>query len=90
MAQKKLPTIVVQVTGGIVRCINSSIPVRVLILDTDTDGADSDRIMAVNGGSAFVHDYELTGPARVSGGLISDGIDADFVAYVADEVGAAL
>ncbi len=89
MAQKKLPTIVVQVTGGIVSCVNSSIPVRLLVLDADTDGGDRDRIMEVNGSNAYVHDYMLTGPALVSGGLISDGIEADFVADVAGQVDAA-
>ncbi len=83
---QKVPTIVIQINGGVVNCVNADVPVRVIILDQDTEGADDDCIMDVNGGEAVVYDYVITKPAEASNGFTSNGIEADFAAYIAEQV----
>ena len=85
----KIPTAVIQINGGAVNCANADTPVRVIVLDGDTEGGDGDRIMEVNGGEAYVHDFMLTEPAESANGGIGDGIEADFVAYIVGQVDAA-
>ena len=86
---EKTLTIVIQMNGGVINCVNADAPVRVIILDEDTEGGEEERIMEVNGSEAYVHDYVLTKPAHAANGGIDDGIEADFVAYIAKQVDAA-
>lgn len=88
-SNKRIPTIVIQINGGLITCVNADMPVRVIILDEDTEGGDTDRIMEVNGGEAYVYDYVLTELAHAANGGIDDGIEADFVAYITKQVDAA-
>lgn len=71
-----LPAVVIEIEGGMVNCVRTSVPARVVVLDEDTEGADADRLQAVNGTEVFVHDYTLT----EFGGQGLDGVDPDFVA----------
>jgi hypothetical protein len=54
--------IVVQVEGGVVQniCSNSPVPIKVYIVDYDTDGADLDELMTTSDGDEFVGHLEET------------------------------
>jgi len=48
--------IVIQVEGGVVQniCSNSPVPIKVYIVDYDTEGADLDELMTTSDGDKFV------------------------------------
>ena len=48
--------IVIQVEGGVVQdiCSNSPVPIKVYIVDYDTEGADLDKLMTTSNGDVFV------------------------------------
>ena len=52
--------IVIQVEGGVVQdiCSNSEVPIRVYIVDYDTEGADCDELMTTSDGDEFVGHLE--------------------------------
>lgn len=78
VADPEVPAVVVEVEGGLVQCVRSSAPVRVVILDADTEGGDADRIHEVNGEDTYVHDYALN---KFEGDGY-DGVAPEFVADV--------
>ena len=41
------PKVVVMMEGGVIHDILSSVPMEVLVLDADTEGADEDRIQEI-------------------------------------------
>lgn len=41
---ERAPRLVVHVRDGMITCIDSEIPLDVLVVDFDTDGADEDRL----------------------------------------------
>jgi len=53
------PVVVLKINGGVINETLSSRPVRVLVLDEDTEGADEDRIAEVQGEEVYVHDFEI-------------------------------
>lgn len=69
-----LPVAVVEVKGGMVECIRASVPMRVVVLDADTEGGDSDQISEVFGEEMYVSDHTLT------------DIDPDFVQCVIEQI----
>lgn len=90
LGQKRdMPTIIINVSGGIITEVKTTTPVRVLILDSDIEGADEDRVINVDGDNFFVHDFkissanELFDPERVKNieaqvdGAIGNTQDAD-------------
>ena len=48
--------IVIQVEGGVVQdiCSNSAVPIKVYIVDYDTEGTDWDELMITSAGEEFV------------------------------------
>ena len=54
-----VPTLVLDINGGVINQIQSSEPVRVIVLDQDTEGGDPDNLMEVNGETLYVTDYLL-------------------------------
>lgn len=54
-----LPTVVVDIDSGAVHFVKANMPMRVLILDADTEGGDIDNIKTVNGEEVYVHDYTV-------------------------------
>ena len=48
--------IVIQVEGGVVQdiCSNSEVPIKVYIVDYDTEGADLDELTTTSDGDVFV------------------------------------
>ena len=52
--------IVIQVEGGVVQyiCSNSEVPIKVYIVDYDTEGADWDELMTTSDGDEFVGHLE--------------------------------
>lgn len=77
-----IPTVVMEVDGGAIHCVRSTGPVRVIVLDDDTEGGDSDRIHEINGSDVYVTDKLLLTLAQPGG----EGIAADFVADVVDQL----
>lgn len=67
--------VVLEINGGVINCVRSDAPVRVVLLDEDTEGGDQDRIADINGSEVYVHDYLLT--AEAEPGMF--GIDPAFV-----------
>lgn len=70
-----LPTAVLEVEGSVINCIRSNMQMRVVILDSDTEGGDEDNVMEVNGEEAYLTDRILTGQA----GPGHEGVDSEFV-----------
>lgn len=81
-AADELPAAVVEVNGGVVNRVRSSVPMRVVILDEDTEGGDAECILQVNGSEVYVHDMTLAKPAEPGLG----GVDPSFVADVLSQV----
>ena len=77
----ELPTVIVQVQGGIVNCLRSDGPVHIIILDSDVEGGDEDNISVVDGNEVYVSEYLLTEHTNTELG-VSDGIDVEFVESV--------
>ena len=52
--------IVIQVEGGVVQniCSNSPVPIKVYIVDYDTEGADLDELMTASDGDKYVGHLE--------------------------------
>ncbi|HCE7247036.1 TPA: hypothetical protein NHR53_005584 [Pseudomonas aeruginosa] len=74
-------TVVLEINGGVVNSVRSDRPVRVLILDEDCEGGDSENIQEVNGQEVYVSDFQLT--ALDAGG---NGIDPEFCRAVQDQI----
>lgn len=75
-------TVVVEMSGGVLNCVRSSAPVRVIFLDDDTEGGDGNCVREVNGRDVYVSEFCLH--AAASQGM--DGIDPKFVFDVVDQV----
>ncbi|MDE3022619.1 MAG: hypothetical protein KGI54_12295 [Pseudomonadota bacterium] len=80
--QSELPVVVIEMNGGIINCVRSSVPMRVIFLDSDTEGGDGDRIKTVNGETVYVSDCTLSEQGEPG----FDGINQDFVHAVCDEL----
>lgn len=74
-----LPTVVLEVNGGIINCIRSDAPVHIVVLDQDTEGGDEDQIKVVGDEEYYVSEWLLTTEADIG----MDGID---LAYVEDVI----
>lgn len=55
----KMPTIVLDVEGGVVQDVNSDMPARVIILDGDTEGG-GEQVREIDGEEVYVSEYILT------------------------------
>lgn len=51
------PAVVIEVEGGMVQSVKSTTPVRVIVLDADTQTADERSLMKVNGITRIFEDY---------------------------------
>lgn len=69
------PTIVITVEGGVVQDISVSHQACVVVIDRDTQGADRDELIMVDGESAFAHKMDY---------LPSDATDAWIKQVLAD------
>lgn len=58
--QVQTPTVVVSMDGSAVHDVRSSGPVRVILLDSDVDGADGERVCTINGEDVYVHDHDIS------------------------------
>lgn len=77
-----LPTIVLEVSGGLIRCIRSDAPVHIVILDDDTEGGDPAQIKEVDGEDVYVAEYLIT--EETEPGM--DGIDPEYVENVINQI----
>lgn len=85
MDEPSAPAVVIEINGGMVNCVRASVPMRVVVLDEDTEGGDAASILEVNGEDAYVHDHALA----TFGGAGQDGVDPYFVAGVIEQIDAA-
>jgi hypothetical protein len=81
-----VPTVVLEINGGVLNCARASEPVRLVVLDEDAEGGDSERIKEINGEGVYVTDYRLA--KVVTGGF--NGVDPGFVANVIEQLDVAL
>lgn len=70
---ERLPTAVLEVDGGVINSVRSTIPMRVVVLDADTEGGDDENIAQVNGEDVYVFDEILSGHVDLG------GVDPEFV-----------
>lgn len=78
-----VPTVVLNVEGGAWHGMDSDNPVRVIVLDSDTENADEDDLQEVDGEEVYVIDRLLD---RQVIQRVGDGIDAIYVASVASQL----
>lgn len=71
----KQPTAVIEVNGGVINCVRVSEPMRVVILDEDTEGGDPDNIHEIHGKEVYVHHYVLDAPSEPG----FSGVDPEYV-----------
>lgn len=78
-----MPTAVLEVDGGAIHCVRASEPMRIILLDQDTEGCDEDAdVREINGDEVCILDYSLvTYP-----GNASDGVDTDFVMHTIEQI----
>jgi len=60
-ADNSLPTAVIDVEGGVINNVNGSCPMRIIILDADTEGGDCEQIKDVCSDDVYVSDHSLQG-----------------------------
>lgn len=60
MTNTTQPIVVLHINGGVVNQVQSTIPLRVIVLDEDIEGADDDRTAEINGDEVYVIDQQLT------------------------------
>jgi len=73
-----VPSIVVELSGGMINCVRSDTSARVALLDADTEGGDEDNISEINGVRVYVSLFDLANQAAPG----NSGIDADFVSDI--------
>lgn len=54
-----LPAVVLRMNGGAIHLVSSSFPLRVILLDGDTEGGDAEQVHEVDGDNVYVHDFNL-------------------------------
>lgn len=74
------PTVVVQTDCGAVHAVASSGPVRLIVLDADTEGGEPDEIRLVDDVNYYVMDFTLV--ESDANGDEADGVSPEFVARV--------
>lgn len=80
LAEQPQPVVVVSMSGGAIYEAVANVPgARVILLDEDTEGADEDRLVAVNGQDVYVHDFDTTKPSEVR-------VDSSYVQDVVSQV----
>jgi len=68
-ATEEVPTVVIDVDGGVVVSAAADRPVRVIILDLDVEGAEPQQLQFVDGIQCYVHDFD---PAEVLPKYVAD------------------
>lgn len=54
-----VPTLVLNMEGGIIQSESATRPVRLIILDADVEGVEEDRVLKIDGYDVFVTDGEV-------------------------------
>lgn len=78
----ELPVAVFEMDGGAIHCVRTSLPMRVVLLDRDIEGADHENLVRIGDVLAYLHDYTIN-TAAVGGG---EGIDPEYIQYVLEHV----
>lgn len=79
---ERLPTAVLKIEGSVINCVRSNMQMRVVVLDSNTDGGDEDNFMEVNGAEVYVTDRVLADQADHG----QDGVDTGFVYAVLSQL----
>lgn len=77
-----LPTVVIAMDCGAIHGVRSSVSMRIVMLDVDTEGADKEDLTVINGDEVYLHDYNLNSDAEQG----CNGIDHAFVTNVLMQV----
>ena len=78
----ELPTVVIEMNGSAIYCGRSNVPLRIVLLDENTEGAEQNRIMKVNDDEVYVRDFVLSQFV----GRGQDGVDPGFVAATVEQL----
>lgn len=79
-----VPVVVLETEGGVIYRATSTMPVRVVVLDEDTEGADPENLREVNGSEVYLIEQILNTPVVISG----DGVDQEYVSQILDQLAA--
>lgn len=74
-------SVLIEIDGGAIHNVRSTVPVRVVILDLDTEGGDQDRVMEVNESKVYVHDFVIDSADP-------DAINPDAIQSVIEQISA--
>lgn len=58
--EQPAPVVVVEMDGGLINVVRSSVPVRVILLDADTEGGDKSVIAEIEGEAVYMHDFSVS------------------------------
>lgn len=82
----QLPSVVIEMNGSVINLVRSSVPMRVAILDEETEGGDAANVRYVNGQDVYLHLHEL----RTGGDPGFGGVAPDVVRTIFQEIDASL
>ena len=71
-----MPVVVIDMEGGAIHNVTTSVPMRVIFLDQDTEGADEDGIGIIDGHKVYVINWPTE----------SAGVNPDFTRQIEEEV----
>jgi len=75
--EPSVPTVVIEVNGGVINASRATEKVEIIILDADTEGGDTEQIMEVNGDDVYVSHLVMTDQG---------GIDPDYVQDILNQI----
>lgn len=76
------PTAVLELNGGMIVRLNTNQPMRVVVLDQDTESGEASNIMEIGEEEYYVSDLHMDGLAEPG----SDGIDVGYVNSVLEVI----
>ena len=72
-----LPTVVLEINGGVINLARSSVPLRLVVLDQDVEGGDESNIIPIDGEMVYLTDIRLeVGSDPGQGGVFPDVVQA--------------
>lgn len=80
-----LPVAVVEIEGGLMGCVRTSVPMQIVVLDSDTGGCDSDAVKQINDEDVYIHKFRCDKPAEPG----QSGVNPEHVEGVLAQIDAA-
>lgn len=78
------PVVVLETDNGVINRVCSTVPVRVIVLDDDTESGDESNVLEVHGEERYVTDMALTLSEDAENGF--DGVAPRYVQTVLQEL----